>query len=348
MTPLLDRMRAYAGKMTTASPDSQGETTLARVRAGFIALLTAALVMGHFLTPVGDDLFLHGSHVFLRNMFLIPVILAAIWFGVRGACITAAAISLFYGPHVVLHWEARSGEHINQAAQLAMLWGAGIIGGLLVNREKRAMQAIAHCHEGTLVALVTALDARERDTQLHSLRVRAYAVLLGQQLGLTPNQLAILGEAALLHDVGKIGVPDAILLKPDGLTPKERKVVEKHPITGERILRDVPFLQEAARIVYAHHERYDGGGYPEGLAGDEIPLGARIFAVVDTFDALRSARPYKPALSYEKAARTIQEGSGTQFDPRVVEAFLAVPKKKWDALAEQVRREHGGALKEVV
>ncbi|MFP4192733.1 MAG: HD-GYP domain-containing protein [Candidatus Hydrogenedentota bacterium] len=346
MNPLLDRIRNYAGKLATAPSDSPEDAPV--LRGVFVAVLTGILVMGHFLTPVGDDLLLHSSHVFLRNMFLIPVILAAIWFGVRGACVTAAVISLFYVPHVILQWGARPSENISQAAQLATLWGVGIVGGLLVNREKKAIQAIANCHEGTLVALVTALDARERDTQLHSLRVRAYAVLLGQQLGLNPHQLAILGEAALLHDVGKIGVPDAILLKPDGLTSKEREVVEKHPITGERILRDVPFLQEAARIVYAHHERYDGGGYPEGLAGNEIPLGARIFAVVDTFDALRSARPYKPALSYEEAVRTIREGSGTQFDPYVVEAFMAVPKRKWDELAEKVRREHAGALKEVV
>jgi len=346
MTDIINRLRTCAGDLTSPAPASPGNAAV--LRGGFVAVLTGILLMGHFLTPVGDDLLLHGSHIILRKLFLIPVILAAIWFGVRGACITAAVITVFYAPHMMVHWDAWPGENINQAAQLATLWTIAIVGGLLANREKRAMQAIAHCHEGTLIALVTALDARERDTQLHSLRVRAYAVLLGKQLGLNPHQLAILGEAALLHDVGKIGVPDAILLKPDGLTPKEREVVEKHPITGERILRDVPFLQEAARIVYAHHERYDGGGYPEGLAGSEIPLGARIFAVVDTFDALRSPRPYKPALSYEEAARTIQEGSGTQFDPRVVEAFLSVPKKKWDALAEQVRREHAGALKEVV
>jgi putative nucleotidyltransferase with HDIG domain len=184
--------------------------------------------------------------------------------------------------------------------------------------------ALKETYHGTLEALVTALDARDRETKGHSTRVTEYTLDVAGRLGLQPGTAAWedLMRAALLHDVGKIGVSDYILHKPGPLTPEEWQEMRRHPVIGYEMLKGVRFLAEAAEIVYSHHERFDGKGYPRALAGDEIPLGARIFAVADTFDAMTSDRPYRRALPWEAARDEIVRHSGTQFDARVVEAFL--------------------------
>jgi putative two-component system response regulator len=195
-----------------------------------------------------------------------------------------------------------------------------------------ALNEIKESYKMTLEALVSALDAREHETHAHSRRVREYTLTLAKQMGLPGEELIHIGRGALLHDVGKIGVPDSILLKPEKLTPGEWAVMREHPRIGYDILRGISFLAPAADIVLAHQERWDGQGYPKGLAGTEIPLGARIFAVVDTMDAMTSNRPYRKALSFEATAQEMRRCAGTQFDPSVVSAFLTIPVDLWKSI----------------
>ncbi len=203
-----------------------------------------------------------------------------------------------------------------------------------------ALKEVEEGYRFTLEALAAALDAREHETQAHSHRVREYAVTLAQSLGLRAEVLIDIGRGALLHDVGKIGVPDSILLKPSKLTAEEWIQMKRHPQVGYEILRSIKFLSSAADIVLAHQERWDGAGYPNRLAGTDIPLGARIFAVVDTLDAMTSDRPYRKALSFEAARTEVHNCSGSQFDPRVAEAFLSLEPQTWKNIHDMVNCRH--------
>jgi len=177
--------------------------------------------------------------------------------------------------------------------------------------------------EAALNTLGFALEARDFETQGHTERVQAHALAFGGALGLCPERLLGLRQGAALHDIGKLGVPDAVLLKPGRLTPQERQVVEGHAALGAALAARIPFLHpEAHGVVRSHHERWDGRGYPDGLRGDEIPLLARLFALCDVYDALVSARPYRPALPPEEALALIQAGRGTQFDPGLTDRFV--------------------------
>ena len=172
-------------------------------------------------------------------------------------------------------------------------------------------------------ALATALDAREHETGLHSKRVACHTLVLAKRFTADAEQLRQIYWGALLHDIGKIGVPDAILLKPAPLTPEEWQVMRQHPEIGHRIVAGIPLMAQAAEIVLSHEERYDGSGYPRGLARDAIPLGARLFAVIDTLDAVTSDRPYRRGRSFDEARVEIERMAGTQFDPSAVDAFVA-------------------------
>ncbi len=177
-------------------------------------------------------------------------------------------------------------------------------------------------YTGTLESLVTALDVRDQETRGHSVRVAQHSLDMARMLGIKDDEeLLTVYRGALMHDVGKIGVPDAILLKPAKLTEEEWEFMRRHPALGYRILAQVPYLRPAAKIVLAHHERWDGDGYPRKLKGEDIPLGARIFAICDTYDAIISDRPYREGQSPDAALAEILRCAGTQFDPQVVEAF---------------------------
>jgi response regulator RpfG family c-di-GMP phosphodiesterase len=203
-----------------------------------------------------------------------------------------------------------------------------------------ALYDVEESYKITLEAMVTALDAREHETQAHSQRVREYTLTLAQSLGLKHDDLIQTGRGALLHDVGKIGVQDSILLKPGKLNNHEWVEMRMHPQIGYNILQNIEFLSPAAEIVLCHQERWDGKGYPNGLAGTDIPLGARIFAVVDTMDAMTSDRPYRKALSFETALEEIRICSGTQFDPRIASAFLGIPAESWITIHDLVNNSH--------
>jgi len=195
---------------------------------------------------------------------------------------------------------------------------------------KNALEALDKTYIFTLRALVTALDTRDEETQGHSLRVVQYSLELAELMGWgNQDQLKILEYGALLHDIGKIGIPDAILKKPGKLTKEEWDVMRTHPEVGYKILHRIEFLEDAAQFVLHHHERFNGSGYPVGLKGKDIPITSRIFAVVDTVDAMTTARPYREALSFETAINEIKNCSGIQFDPQIVEAFLSVGLDFW-------------------
>jgi putative nucleotidyltransferase with HDIG domain len=183
---------------------------------------------------------------------------------------------------------------------------------------------LQHAHRATLEALSRALDARDNETEGHSLRVAHYAMRLAEEMNLDEEALSSLRWGALLHDVGKIGVSDTILHKPARLTPAEMQEMQRHCEFGLEIVRGIPYLERAADVIGCHHERYDGGGYPRGLSGGAIPLGARIFSVADTLDAITSDRPYRSASSFGDALREIEQHTGTQFDPDVVAALRAL------------------------
>ncbi len=204
---------------------------------------------------------------------------------------------------------------------------------------KQAFSAIRQSYEYTLEALASLLDAREKSTGQHSLRVRDISLCAGGAIGMSDAELDRLDRAALLHDIGKIAIPDAILLKPGPLTDAEMRLMRTHVDVGYRILSAIPYLADAARIVQAHHERFDGTGYPLGLKGDDIPLAARLFTVVDSYDAIRSPRPYHAGHSAGEALRRIDTASGTQFDPQIVDAFKRIHERveelgRWDILPQ--------------
>ena len=186
----------------------------------------------------------------------------------------------------------------------------------------------------TLEAMAMALDVRASEMSGHSVRVGRYAVALASRLGYDETSLARLAHASWLHDIGKLGIPDAILNKPGPLTAAEAAIMRSHVQIGYELVLQVPSLAPAAELVLAHQERYDGTGYPDGLAGEAIPRDARVFAVADALDAMTSDRPYRQAMSWEEAGAEITAQSGRHFDPEVVDAFLALPLERWKALRD--------------
>lgn len=201
-----------------------------------------------------------------------------------------------------------------------------------------ALQQIERSYEDTLQALGAAIDLRDNETAGHSQRVCAYSLQIARAMGWPETELRSLARGAHLHDIGKLGIPDGILLKPGPLTAEERRLMQRHAQIGFDIVKDIPFLADVAEMVLTHHERFDGGGYPRGLKGREILPTARIFAVADTLDAITSDRPYRRASSFESARETIRHLSGSQFDPEVVKVFLSIPEETWPTIARNQRQ----------
>src|SRR5215212_1970073 len=196
----------------------------------------------------------------------------------------------------------------------------------------KALRSLGDAYRTTLRALTAALEARDSETHGHSERVVNFSLRLGREMGLDAEQMRSLEFGSLLHDIGKIGVPDAILRKPGALTEEEWVRMREHPLHGQKILRGIEFLEGAAKVVAQHHEQWDGSGYPVGLRGEEIDICARIFSVADAFDAITSDRVYRRGKPYEAAAQELEDWAGRQFDPKVVEAFHRVPKEDWEVL----------------
>lgn len=198
---------------------------------------------------------------------------------------------------------------------------------------RKTMNELSSAYDSTLTALVKALDAREKEVGSHSERVMNFAALLGGKLGMDGRELQELSKGALLHDIGKIGIPDHILLKQDKLDAAEWIEMRTHPQVGYDILSEIAFLKKPAEIILSHHERFDGTGYPKQLKGVQIPIGSRIFAVVDTLDAMTTDRPYRKALTFAVVESEIMKYRGSQFDPEIADLFFSIPRKYWEDCA---------------
>ena len=205
---------------------------------------------------------------------------------------------------------------------------------------RQAMADIEHSYDITLEALGDALDLKDSETEGHSKRVTAYTIALARAMGIKPAEIKVIARGAFLHDIGKMAIPDEILRKPKALNAEEKDIMREHCTLGYNILRKIPFLSDPAEIVYAHQEHFDGSGYPNALRGAEIPIGARIFAIADTLDAITSDRPYRRARSFDTAREEILRCSGTQFDPAVVEVFLKIPNEMWNELRAEITGQH--------
>jgi putative nucleotidyltransferase with HDIG domain len=204
-------------------------------------------------------------------------------------------------------------------------------------QERERSQQLRESYMATVRALSNAVEARDAYTGKHAERVTAYALEIAAALGIQLSETEEIEFGFLLHDIGKVAIPDAILYKPGALTDKERALMAQHPLIGAEIVRGIEFLGSAAEVVRSHHERWDGLGYPDGLAGEQIPLTARVFSVADVLDALTTERPYRPASTLRIARAMINEEAGTQFDPRVVEAFNTIPDQTFERIGVEIQ-----------
>ncbi len=265
----------------------------------------------------------------------IFVVVGTLFFGRRGAPYFAAAAALSLAVVVggeLLGWihpsigPTRFSILIPTATLLGVT--SGIIWVIVGNMEKDLALAVASevelskNYNLTLEAWAKVLEYRDRETEGHSRRLMVLSTRLAHALGLPEAEMVQLQRGALLHDIGKLAIPDEILLKPGSLTDDEQRIMQKHPVYAKQMLAGIPFLAPAVAVAYSHHERWDGHGYPDGLKGDEIPLSARLFAVIDAWDALNSERVYRPAWKPEKVKEYLQENAGIRFDPHIVEVFL--------------------------
>ena len=201
---------------------------------------------------------------------------------------------------------------------------------------RQAMTDLERSYDITLEALGDALDLKDAETEGHSKRVTAFTIAIARAMGLSGDKIRVIARGAFLHDIGKMAIPDAILLKPGALTEPETEIMREHCFRGYQMLKKIPFLSEAAEIVYSHQERFDGTGYPRGLKGQDIPLGARIFSIADTLDAITSDRPYRAARSIQVAREEVERFSGRQFDPEVVSVFMEMPDTIWEDLRKEI------------
>lgn len=274
----------------------------------------------------------HGNFMAIwreRASWLLPHFLAfgvlAVGMARAGAMLGIAGLLLFAVPVLAMRVALR--QYVEQTQE-----------NLLALREANTQleeqnRELERAHAATRTAFAGMLKARDDETEGHSERVVVYALSIARELGIKGEALGALEVGALLHDIGKVGVSDAILHKPGPLTPEEWTEMRRHPEIGYHLTEQIPFLRPASPVVRHHHERWDGSGYPDGLHGDAIPLGARIFAVADTFDAMVSDRPYRKGLAPEIAFAEIGRGAGRQFDPDVVDAFLAITRRgEWPAV----------------
>jgi response regulator RpfG family c-di-GMP phosphodiesterase len=206
---------------------------------------------------------------------------------------------------------------------------------------EQALEVLHKTYYSTLAALSKALDSRDAGSDGRSLRVTIYAKALAKRLGLNPTEIGVIEQGVLLHDFGKIGIPDKLLSSPEELEEQEQLLLRRHPEMGYRILCRIKFLRDAAQIVLHHHERYDGNGYPQGLKGEQIHIGARIFAVADALDDLTSNSRSGPPKSFQVAIQEIRKMSGAQLDPKIVDRFLRVPVSRWEELQRKIVNKTG-------
>lgn len=313
-----------------------------RRRAKWLAAVIVLIVVLHWATPVGPHRW-HWLHLLAQKLLFVPVLMAAAWFDLRRVILAVVLVTAAFGLHIAVHWRGYPMIQADQLAELVNLWIAGPAAWAFFEAERLSAARLRRAHSDILLALVSSLELRERYTAGHSRRVAAYSLLIARSLGRENGVfLRTVEIGALLHDLGKIGVPDSALLKNGALDDHEWEAMRRHPESGAALARGSDALEHAAPVIAAHHERYDGKGYPKGLAGGDIPLGARIVSAADVYDALTTARPYKRAFSHEEAMAILCDQAGAALDPEVVKTFITIP---FSNLREAAAR-HGVELKE--
>lgn len=305
----------------------------ARIVAAAILLVAISVVL--FSLPEKSAEWI-GSREILRKFYLLPILLSAMWFGARGAVSATVFATLVCGGLAGNDWPAEVSSQIARVGEVAVFWLVGGLSASIFEQQKRFVGQIEVANDNTLLALAEALDVREHNTGVHSQRVADYTLRLAREMGIRDKDtLDVFWRGALLHDVGKIGIPDEVLLKPGPLSQEEWVVMRNHPDVGARMLCKIEFLRGPSEIVLSHHERYDGEGYPRKLKGARIPLGARLFAVIDVYDALTTDRAYHTARSHTDALARLREESGTHFDSAVVAAFATIPFEELREIAKR-------------
>lgn len=288
-----------------------------RLKATVVISAVVVLTALHFLAAAGTHE-LHVVHIVLGGMFLLPIIAAALWFGLRGSLAVTSLISVAYYIYVRLVWPNQPMENSNQYAMIIVYWVIGGVAGMLVNLEEKEKERRLKAEREVIIegiaGLSNALRFRDEYTRRHSEHVARLAVRIGAHLGLPPEKLDIIRLAGIVHDLGKVGVRDDVLLKPHELSPEEWILIRQHPIIAAEILSPIRGAGEIASIVLSHHECPDGSGYPRRLKGDEIPIEARIIRVADVFASIVEERPYKPAIDVKEAMATIDHLAGTKVD----------------------------------
>ena len=315
----------YSGRKSTFRANSGvpvGRSRLFLLVSSVVVLSVAHLVVGRTTHE------LHVIHVILQGLYIVPIIAAALWFGLRGSIVTTAVISISYSGYLWLFWRNRPMENVNQAAMIAVYWILGIVAGTLVNVEEREKTRRLHAEREAIIegiaGLSKALGFRDQYTREHSEHVSRLAVEIGKRFGMAQGKLDLLRLAGLVHDVGKIGIRDDILLKPDELSNEEQTVIRQHPQIAAEIIRPIHGAKEVAEIVLAHHECPDGSGYPSGRKGEEVPIEARILRVADVFSSLAEKRPYKPAVEPKRVMEIIRDMAGTKLDGPSVRVLQAL------------------------
>jgi len=299
------------------------------------AILMAAVTVALYSLPEKSSEWIR-SREMIRKLYLFPILLSAMWFGARGAASSTIFATLVCGGLAGNAWPAEVSSQVERVGEVAVFWLVGALSASFFEQQRRFVGQIEVANDNTLLALAAALDVREHNTGVHSQRVADYTLRLAREVGVRDKDtLDAFWRGALLHDVGKIGIPDKVLLKPGPLSDEEWVVMRNHPEVGARMLRKIEFLRGPSEIVLSHHERYDGAGYPRKLKGDEIPLGARLFAVIDVYDALTTDRAYHTARSHTDALIKIREKSDTHLDPAVVAAFAKIPFEELREIAKK-------------
>lgn len=302
----------------------------ARVIATLL-LVGVAVTIGHFAVGAGTH-GLHVVHIILGGSYLLVIIGAALWFGIAGALVSAAAVTVFYVAYVFIVWPNQPMENANQFAMLAVYWIVAVTTGALAKLRESEMQRHLAAERAAdqraiieaIAALSNALRARDEYTREHSEHVAALAAGIARERGFSEERIELTRLAALIHDVGKIGVRDDVLLKPGELSSEERNSVQQHPIVAADILRSIHGARDIADIVIAHHECPDGSGYPNGLQGEAIPIEAAVVRVADVYASLVEHRPYKEAMDSLDALNFMSQGAGSKFDGPSIEALKRV------------------------
>ena len=336
---MLGQVGAARRELAELTSAQRGART--RGRVDWLRLVAAGLIPSTAFVAFASVRLTGGSPNPLNHLGYLPILIAAYAYGWRGALAVSAAVAVALGP--LAAWLALPGGVEQAEAWLiraAMFGAVAVITGVLFDHARHAMLGwrtaaieVAQRERDGMVALARGAEAKDTDTGDHIVRVQLLSGELAQAIGLDPVAAADIGWSAMLHDVGKLHVPDRILRKPGPLSPEEWDVMRMHPIYGEQILREGAGFELARRIARWDHENIDGSGYPDGLKGERIPLEARIVRIADAFDAMTSVRPYKPARSVEWALGELERHAGTQFDPEIVRLLLEMLRRDRGLLA---------------